>query len=309
MDLTNPGIITHNIWGNDLVGQVKRNGGLTRYYHLKDHLGSIRVTVDAAGNAVAYDDYDPWGMLMDGRSYNAGQADNRNRFLSKEKDTETGNDWLDSRGYDSRIGRFFCVDALSELFPEHSPYSYSFNNPISFSDASGMSPDSVGGQAGFPREVAMPEVVVTATRDPDYVGGRMGWFEWVKFFADQMHPNVELHHEGNMWLWTARTYGVNIAGGRPPLVRPIIKMTQWGWAKTKIWRDLVKTVRRGGTIETLGGKIPTKEEAIKLIKEAGCDISKTRVEPPHSAQNPHNYNHINYTTPNGTRGTIRIQEL
>jgi hypothetical protein len=44
VDVTNPGVITHNIWGNDLVGlpavsyllagQVRRNGSLTRYYHL-----------------------------------------------------------------------------------------------------------------------------------------------------------------------------------------------------------------------------------------------------------------------------------
>jgi len=99
---------------------------------------------------------------MDGRSYNAGQADNRYKFTAKEKDTETGNDWLDSRGYDSRIGRFFCVDALSELFPGHSSYSYSFNNPISFSDANGMSPDSVNGEAEFPRIVEMEPVEVRA---------------------------------------------------------------------------------------------------------------------------------------------------
>ena len=34
VDIWNPGVITHNIWGNDLVGQVRRNGSLTRYYHL-----------------------------------------------------------------------------------------------------------------------------------------------------------------------------------------------------------------------------------------------------------------------------------
>jgi len=70
----------------------------------------VRVTVDAAGNAVAYDDgvYPaeggnpclsamPYllaeGMLLDGRSYNAGQADNRYKFTSKERDTETGLDY------------------------------------------------------------------------------------------------------------------------------------------------------------------------------------------------------------------------
>jgi len=135
VDVTNPGIITHNIWGNDLVGQVRRNGGLTRYYHLKDHLGSIRVTVDAAGNAVAYDDYDPWGMLMDGRSYNAGQADARYKFTGKEKDTETGMDWFEIRGYDSRIGMFRGPDPLNQY---HSPYTYCGNNPVNLIDPSGM---------------------------------------------------------------------------------------------------------------------------------------------------------------------------
>ena len=30
-------------------------------YFLKDHLGSIRATVDETGAVVGYDDYDPWG--------------------------------------------------------------------------------------------------------------------------------------------------------------------------------------------------------------------------------------------------------
>jgi len=41
-----------------------------RYYYVKDHLGSIRVTVDQAGEIISYDDYDPWGMQLDGRSDN-----------------------------------------------------------------------------------------------------------------------------------------------------------------------------------------------------------------------------------------------
>jgi hypothetical protein len=90
VDVSNPGIITHNIWGNDLIGQVKRNGGFTRYYHLKDHLGSVRVTVDADANVVAYDDFDPWGMTLETRSGNSGQADARYKFTANERDTGTG---------------------------------------------------------------------------------------------------------------------------------------------------------------------------------------------------------------------------
>jgi hypothetical protein len=33
-------------------------------YFLKDHLGSIRATVDENADVVGYDDYDPWRMIM-----------------------------------------------------------------------------------------------------------------------------------------------------------------------------------------------------------------------------------------------------
>jgi len=137
VDVSNPGIITHNIWGNDLIGQVKRNGGLTRYYHLKDHLGSVRVTVDADANVVAYDDFDPWGMTLETRSGNSGQADARYKFTGVERDVETGYDATGPRWYDSRIARFNRSDRYADRYAGVSPYSYSLNNPIVFSDASG----------------------------------------------------------------------------------------------------------------------------------------------------------------------------
>jgi RHS repeat-associated protein len=83
--------------------------------------------------------------------------------------------------------------------------------------------------------------------------------------------------------------------------------TQWGWSGTKVWKNLVSTVRKGGTIESMLGRVPTKIEAIKLIQESGGTIQ--RIEGPHLAPNPHSYPHINYTTPSGVKGTIKIQEL
>ncbi len=41
-----------------------------------------------------------------------------------------------------------------------------------------------------------------------------------------------------------------------------------------------------------------------LIKESGGKVN--RIEGPHEYPNPHNFNHINYTTPNGKKGTIEI---
>lgn len=61
-----------------------------RYYYLKDHLGSIRVTVDEDGEIVSYGDYDPWGMVLAGRSGNDGFVNDMYKFTGKERDTETG---------------------------------------------------------------------------------------------------------------------------------------------------------------------------------------------------------------------------
>jgi hypothetical protein len=55
----------------------------------------------------------------------------------------------------------------------------------------------------------------------------------------------------------------------------------------------------------LNGQLPTQQEAIDLINEAGGTVN--RIEGPHNEPNTHNFNHINYTTPSGGKGTIKIQ--
>ena len=81
---------TYNLYGLDLIGQIRREGATwNRFYFLKDHLGSVRVIVDASGNVVAYDDYYPvclpaeavvWrrrGMVMPGRTQDSSAVDGR----------------------------------------------------------------------------------------------------------------------------------------------------------------------------------------------------------------------------------------
>ena len=45
---------------------------------------------------------------------------------------------MDYRQYDSAIGRFLGVDLLSELTPSETPNHFGHNNPVFFSDPSGM---------------------------------------------------------------------------------------------------------------------------------------------------------------------------
>ena len=45
---------------------------------------------------------------------------------------------MDFRQYDPAIGRFSVMDPLSELTPTHNPYRFGFNNPVYWSDPSGL---------------------------------------------------------------------------------------------------------------------------------------------------------------------------
>lgn len=113
-----------------------------RYYYLKDHLGTIKMTVNSSGTVVSYDDYYPFGGAMQGRSM-TGTGDARYKFIGKERDSETGLDWLELRGYDQRVARANIVDpkAGEGALRSWSPYHYSYDNPVLWKDPSGANPE------------------------------------------------------------------------------------------------------------------------------------------------------------------------
>jgi hypothetical protein len=104
-------------------------------------------------------------------------------------------------------------------------------------------------------------------------------------------------------------YNAMVLGGGA--LRPTA--TQWGWTGSNSWRAAVKEVGAGGTggvIRTIGGKVPTYEEAVRLICESGGKV--VRVEGPHAAGGVAghlDFPHINYTTASGGKGHLAIQTL
>jgi len=71
----------------------------------------------------------------------AGGYSTKYRFTGKEVDEETGLYYFGARYYDPRISVWYGVDPLTEDGLEYSPYIYTFNNPIIYTDPDGKWPD------------------------------------------------------------------------------------------------------------------------------------------------------------------------
>jgi len=111
-----------------------------RVYYLKDHLGSVRTSVDENGHVIGYDDYYAFGLTMPGRSSNSGNPNDNYKFTGHEFDNEANLNLyhMVTRGYDPVLGRFNSIDAHYFYYPHLSSYSYVGNNPISYWDPFGM---------------------------------------------------------------------------------------------------------------------------------------------------------------------------
>jgi RHS repeat-associated protein len=154
------GTLTHwNIlFGGSVWGRYE--GSTRRYYH-KDALGSTRLVMNESGTTVEWRDYDPFGLTMPSRSYLSGAAA-KEGFTGKERDSESGLDYFGARYYMSAIGRWTSVDPLAEEFPEWSPYSYAFDNPVRFVDPNGADPCVYEGKDDADGAYCLPEIVVVA---------------------------------------------------------------------------------------------------------------------------------------------------
>lgn len=136
------------------IARIDSSGNV--FYYFADHLGTSRVITDSAG-----------GVCYDADSYPYGTEQNVYRdicpqhykFTGKERDAETGLDYFGARYYGSTMGRFLSPDEFPggpvDLFDPDDPasqalpyadilnpqslnkYSYTFNNPLRYTDPDG----------------------------------------------------------------------------------------------------------------------------------------------------------------------------
>ena len=132
---------------NKVLGQI--TAGVTTYLHA-DQLGSPIAATNDSGAWLWYEEYQPYGLKLNGVSEKIG-------FTGRAYDADTGLTDMQARLYEPLIGRFLSTDP--NAFNASSPftfnrYAYANNNPYRYTDPTGGAAEDI------------QEIVVTAKKIP-----------------------------------------------------------------------------------------------------------------------------------------------
>ena len=112
-------------------------------YQYSNHLSSSSLELDEQGAILSYEEYHPFGTT----SYQAvsaaiSAAIKRFRYTGMERDDETGLEYHSARYYLPWLGRWLSADPKG-MEAGNNFYAYTSNNPVLFTDISGLDPDKV----------------------------------------------------------------------------------------------------------------------------------------------------------------------
>jgi RHS repeat-associated protein len=128
-------------------------------YYFSDHLGTARVVTNSSGTIQDDSDFYPYG----GQRIISSASGNTYKFTGKERDSESGLDNFGARYNSSQYGRFMSPDPGPWIFlnpQSYNAYSYGLNNPLRYSDDSGMTAQD-----------RVNEANLLASQNIDYVTG------------------------------------------------------------------------------------------------------------------------------------------
>ncbi len=147
----------YDAFGNLAAEYGGESTGCGTCYVTTDHLGSTRLLTNSAGGPFSRYDYEPFGQEIgagyDGRTAPMGftaMLDAANpKFTGQIRDQETTLDWFNVRYYSGAQGRFQSPDPANAGADPSNPqswngYAYVGNNPLSYTDPSGMFIEAVG---------------------------------------------------------------------------------------------------------------------------------------------------------------------
>ncbi len=132
--------------GGLLLYSVEAATGRRLFYHYDDR-GNVLLLTDDDGAVVGSYAYGPYGQVL----AQDGTATSRFTFQGAFGVMDDGDDlyYLRARYYDARSGRFISPDPVRSFAPDALiPYTYALNNPLRYTDPSGLTPEP--GRPGAP---------------------------------------------------------------------------------------------------------------------------------------------------------------
>jgi len=125
--------------GNDVSIELREKYQQTGLYYLHgDHLGTSTFVTNSMGDPTQFFLNLPFGETM--LEQTDGTYNNPYKFNAKELDEDIGLYYYGARYYNPRLSIWYGVDPLAKKMPSWSPYSYSFDNPVRYTDPTGMIP-------------------------------------------------------------------------------------------------------------------------------------------------------------------------
>ncbi len=120
----------------------------TLHAQITDQNGTAYADVSlAAGNAVVFSRTDPFGVR---RGAESNQWRSHQGYIGGDDDASSGLVHLGAREYDPSVGRFLSADPVLDLADpvQKNGYVYCENNPVTYSDPSGLMSRAEGGGGG-----------------------------------------------------------------------------------------------------------------------------------------------------------------
>jgi RHS repeat-associated protein len=168
-------IRSYTLHGTQIAARVATAGAAAKlYWTMNDRQNSADLSIDDAGvkagtpGSVVQQRYSPYGAA---RNPNTDLKINKD-FLNKTRDPDTGLLQLGARYYNPTDGLFLSTDPLAGATGSASlnPYTYANNNPVAFSDPTGLRERQVGCHEGMTSCASSDEVNSTESGSATQTG-------------------------------------------------------------------------------------------------------------------------------------------
>lgn len=206
-------VFVYNVLGQ-LVAEYSDTQSTTggTSYLTADMFGTPRIVTNSNAGVIGRHDYLPFGEEVPssygGRSVVQGYIATdslKQKFTSKERDSETGLDFFGARYYSSAQGRFTSVDPSGKSIKPDNPqtwnrYVYAVNNPLMYVDPNGKWPagthDKIIDRAFDTMDKSMKQTIQRGSREVDLKGVNPRTLWEANAYQHAMTPGYLVHKYG-----------------------------------------------------------------------------------------------------------------